>query len=301
MEVVPVTDAGRALSPGAKDLLGHIVNVPAERVQGPVDTCWVWAATAVVEVALDVQEGVRDRLSIEYFDASYRGGGGPGWAGERGWVNQYAMHLAANPILVPWSNENASYRDGTMRCRAEGRAAIDASVIATDPHYSVERCSSRRVSTWRVGTRTAVANIRAELDADRALFVGFTLPNETARMAFRDYWNNGTEADVWDPSPWLSASGDGTAFSHAVACVGYDTRDPENRYWVMLNSWGTANGRRSSGTFRMRMEIDYNLPAYRDHPDGPAIAFEAVDIEFARGSPSDATRAQDHAGLSVPG
>ena len=82
--------------------------VPGDRVSGPVDTCWVWAATAVTEVALAVQEGVRDRLSVEYFDATRRGGGCPGWAGDRGWVTDYASQLTANPILVPWSNPNAS-------------------------------------------------------------------------------------------------------------------------------------------------------------------------------------------------
>jgi len=77
------------------------------------------------------------------------------------------------------------------------------------------------------------------------------------------------------------ADEDGNAFSHAVACVGYDARDPNNRYWVMLNSWGTAEGRRPLGTFRMLMDLDYDLPVYRGHPDGTAIAFEALAIEFA--------------------
>jgi len=272
---------GAAAAPGAKNLLPHLALIPADRIQGPVDTCWVWAATAVTEIALDVQEGVRDRLSIEYFDATYSDGSGAGWAGDRGWVTDYAAHLSAHPVLVPWSNANASYRDGTQWCGENGRAAVPASAIATDPHYTVIRCDSRSVPTWRVGTVEAVANVRAELDADRALFVGFTLPNATARIAFQKFWANDNESDVWDPSPWLAADEDGAAFSHAVTCVGYDARDPDNGYWIMLNSWGTADGRRPSGTFRMRMDLDYDLPVYHDHPDGSAIAFEALAIEFA--------------------
>lgn len=272
---------GATPSSGAKDLLPHLALVPGERVQGPVYTCWVWAATAVTEVALDVQKGVRDRLSVEYFDATYHGGSGPGWAGDRGWVSDYAAQLSAHPVLVPWSNANASYRDGNGECRDRQGASVEASAIATDPHYAVAWCEARRIPTGRVGTGAAVENVRAELDADRAVFVGFTLPNATARQAFQEFWTNGTETDVWDPSPWLAADEGGTAFSHAVACVGYDSRDLENRYWVMLNSWGTANGRRPSGTFRMRMDLDYDLPVYREHPDGSAIAFEALTIEFA--------------------
>ncbi len=49
----------------------------------------------------------------------------------------------------------------------------------------------------------------------------------------------------------------------------------------MLNFWGTANGRRPLGTFRLRMDLDHVRPVYRDHPDGAAILFEALAIEFA--------------------
>ena len=198
---VPAPSNAPSPSAGAKDLLPHLRHVPAERAQGPVDTCWVWAATAVTEVALDVQEGVRDRLSVEYFDATCRCGGGPGWVGDRGGYRLCAQ-LTANPVLVPWSNSNASYRDGTRPCLEQERAAVEASAIATDPHYTVARCEARRIPTWHVGTGAAVANVRAELDAERAVFVVFTLPNATARRAFREFWANGSETDVWDPSPW---------------------------------------------------------------------------------------------------
>ncbi len=241
---------------------------------------------AVTEVALDVQEGVRDRLSIEYFDATYRGGGGAGWAGDRGWITDYAAHLRDQPILVPWSNANASYRDGTGWSREHGRAGVEASTIGTDPHYTVAGIEARRTPTWRTGRDAAVANVRTVLDADQAVFVGFTLPNETARAAFRQFWANGNKTDLWDPTPWLSAGETGAAFSHAVTCVGYDATDPRNRNWVILNSWGTANGRRPLGTFRMRMDLDYDLPVYGQYPDGPAIAFEALTIEFARTPPA---------------
>lgn len=76
-----------------------------------------------------------------------------------------------------------------------------------------------------------------------------------------------------------------------MACVGYDARDPGNRYWVMLKSWGTADGRRPRGTFRIRMHLDYDLPVYLGHPDGPAIAFEALAIEFADPLPEPASAA----------
>jgi hypothetical protein len=88
---------------------------------------------------------------------------------------------------VPWSNTNASYRDGTRSCLEHERAAVEASAIAIDPHYTVARCEVRRIPTWHVGTGAPVAIVRAELDADRAVFVVFTLPNATARGAFREF------------------------------------------------------------------------------------------------------------------
>ena len=34
---------------------------------------------------------------------------------------------------------------------------------------------------------------------------------------------------------------------HAVVIVGYDETDADNPYWIVLNSWGTAEGKRPNG------------------------------------------------------
>jgi hypothetical protein len=39
--------------------------------------------------------------------------------------------------------------------------------------------------------------------------------------------------------------------------VGYDETDPNNRYWIMLNSWGNTTGR-PAGIFRMKMDMNYD-------------------------------------------
>ncbi|MFP3912096.1 MAG: C1 family peptidase, partial [Desulfobacteraceae bacterium] len=44
---------------------------------------------------------------------------------------------------------------------------------------------------------------------------------------------------------------------HAVLCVGYNDNDPENAYWVMLNSWGTT-AKRPNGLFRVDMDMNYD-------------------------------------------
>ena len=181
----------------------------------------------------------------------------------------------------PGRTRTRADRDGTRQCLEQQRAGVAGSSIATDPHYTVARCEARRIPTWHVGTGAAVANVRAELGADRAVFVGFPLPNATARRAFREFWANGSETDVWGP---VAVPRGRRGRDRLLACrgwVGYDARDPDNRYWVMFNSWGTANGRRPLGTFRLRIDLDHDRPVHRDHPDGTAIAFEALAVEFA--------------------
>jgi hypothetical protein len=39
--------------------------------------------------------------------------------------------------------------------------------------------------------------------------------------------------------------------------VGYDDTDPNNRYWIMLNSWG-KNTLRPNGLFRVNMDMNYD-------------------------------------------
>ena len=47
------------------------------------------------------------------------------------------------------------------------------------------------------------------------------------------------------------------AGGHAVLCVGYNDDDPQNSYWIMLNSWGTPSGR-PNGLFHVAMNMDYD-------------------------------------------
>jgi hypothetical protein len=61
-------------------LLGHLEYTPSERNQGYCGNCWAWAGTGVMEIALDAQNGIKDRLSIQYLNSNYNGGSGSSWA-----------------------------------------------------------------------------------------------------------------------------------------------------------------------------------------------------------------------------
>ena len=65
--------------PESRNLLGHIDYIPEERNQNYINNCWVWACTAALEADHDVQNGVKQRLSIQYFDSNYEGGSGSTW------------------------------------------------------------------------------------------------------------------------------------------------------------------------------------------------------------------------------
>ena len=59
-------------------LLGHMNDTPSERDQGTCGNCWVWAGTGILEIALDSQLGIKDRLSTQYVNSNYNGCKGSG-------------------------------------------------------------------------------------------------------------------------------------------------------------------------------------------------------------------------------
>ena len=76
--------------------------------------------------------------------------------------------------------------------------------------------------------------------------------SSTGASNFINFWYNQPETSIWQPSNDANI-----AEGHAVLCVGYDISDPNNPYWIMLNSWGTTFGR-PNGLFRVSMNMDYN-------------------------------------------
>ena len=67
---------------------------------------------------------------------------------------------------------------------------------------------------------------------------------------------------------------------HAVLCVGYDDTDPNNRYWIMLNSWG-APSNRPSGLFRVSMDMDYDDYMSYGAYDYYAFYWQTLSLEYA--------------------
>ncbi len=246
----------------SRNLLPLLSYDPTQRDQGyGCGSCWVWAGTGCLEVALNAQRGIKDRLSVQYFTSTYNGGSGS-WTCCGGNASYFAAHYNNNlKKAIPWSNTNAAYVDGARTCY--GSTAMPSGSISTTPNYPISSVTAARIPTYStdgVNQATAIANIKGVLDQNKAIYFGFSLANDADWQRFFDFWDEQSEAYMWPYG--YSCAGTyiyGQTAGHGVLCVGYDDT-PEgtaNDYWVMLNSWGTTTGR-PNGLFRVPMYFDYD-------------------------------------------
>ncbi len=262
-----------AAAPGegtSVDLLPHLDYVPSERSQGWCGNCWAWAGTGCMEIALDVQEDIFERLSLQYINSCQYDVIGKSCC-RGGWLSSVADFYDATGLCVPWSNTNAYWQDGDGSCNTA------CGSVATEPHYEVLSIDDLTVATHSTegvpDDEAAAASIRSALDQGRAVWFAFFVPTPSAWSTFTSYWLSQSEDAVID----LDAVCSGTSryVGHAVLCVGYNDEDPENRYWVMLNSWGTASGGRPNGLFRVNMDMDYDCTC-----GGYSFYWQTLDVSF---------------------
>ncbi|MDQ1261607.1 MAG: Papain family cysteine protease, partial [Euryarchaeota archaeon] len=229
---------------------------PSERDQGSCGNCWAWAGTGVMELDYARQKGVSDRLSLQYLDSNYNGGCGDSGACCGGWLSDLTGFYKAKSMMVPWSNSNAHYQDGRQDCGA--CSVVSAPSISTDPHYDLSAISVNTIPTHRLAKEEAISNIKNVLLQGKGIWFAYYLPDGSAWDSFFSFWGSEPESAVWQPDSACGRSFDyQNGGGHAVLCVGYDDTDPNNRYWIMLNSWGDTTGR-PAGLFRMKMDMNYD-------------------------------------------
>ncbi|PWR75577.1 S8 family serine peptidase [Methanospirillum stamsii] len=257
---VKVENAPLSTTLGSKSLLSNIQYAPSERNQGNCGNCWVWASTGVIENALTVQNGIKDRLSIQYFDSNYNGGSASNGACNGGWASTFANFHSTSGFkqVIPWSNTNAYYND-RYACSYGCGTQTPASSISTTPNYPITSISTSWLSTNGVSQAQAIANIKAQIDNNKAVWWAFFLPDSSSWSAFNSFWAYQTESALWNPDTYNNIAYGSSGGGHAVIIVGYDdsSSDPDQRYWIVLNSWGKNSGR-PNGLFRLKMNMNYS-------------------------------------------
>ena len=181
---------------GSRDLLSYLQYTPSQRNQGSCGNCWVWAGTGVIGIDLNVNQSIKDRLSVQYIDSCETSS----YACCGGWLSDVADFYTSNPQALPWSNTNASWQDGSRTCSL-GSSLVSCGTIATSPKYLITSINDTSITTHGVSETTAIANIKNILHQNKAISFSFFLANNSDWDAFRDFWSNQNENAIWDIRP----------------------------------------------------------------------------------------------------
>lgn len=264
------------------DLLSYI---PEERTQGGCGNCWAWPSTSILGIALRVQENVMEnRLSVQYINTC-----GEVYpfinigCCEGGTIGMFASFYRSTGIAIPWTNANAHWQDHVIYRQCE---LVECHEIAKFPNYPISSIRSNRITTRGVSEETAIDNIKNILHQNRGVYFSIFFADNTDLNNFRNFWRNENEEDVYDldyyaGNPWIADE----AVGHALLIVGYhdDPNTHNNDYWILLNSWGTVNGR-PSGLLRVDMHMNYSLK----YVDSSQYAFgaETLNVSFNSEAPT---------------
>ena len=264
-------------------ILDLLYYIPEERTQGGCANCWMWPSTSIVEIALRVQLGVMEnRLSVQYMntcgelypstDIECCGGGT---------LSMLAAFYRLTGIVVPWSNENAYWQDYVLIGQC---FQVECDEIAKDPNYPISSIKSNVIKTRGVSEETAIDNIKNILHQNRGVYFSIMYPDLTDLHNFQDFWRNGNEEDIYDLDyyaghPWV----DDEAVGHALLIVGYhdDENTDDTDYWILLNSWGTRDGR-PNGLMRIDMHMNYSLK----YSNYYAFGAETLNVTFGGAAPT---------------
>ena len=260
------------------NLLGLLTYSPSES-QGSCGDCWAWAGTRVMGIDLNTQRETADNLSVQFTNSCY---GENACCG--GWLSDVVDFYNSKLMAIPAANTNASFQDGNFGCSYFGALSkVSCENISTATSYPVKSISEATVHTTGISQAEAISNIKNVLNQGKAIWFAFFLPTETAWNNFYNFWNNQSESALWDSDVYCGKTWDAyDGGGHAVTLVGYDdsSADPEDHYWIALNSWGTTAGR-PNGIFRVKMYSNYNctfsgLSSY-------TLGFQTLNIEWGVG------------------
>ena len=252
------------------DLLKY---TPRERDQHWCGNCWAWPATAILAIALNIQEDIYDRLSVQYINSC---GSKVGvWCCEGGNLESFARFYEHTHKAIPWSNANAEWIDKFAQCNTSCES------IAIEPNYPISTIHAETIETHEISNETAIENIKNILHQQKGVYFSWFLTDNFYRKNFSSFWNNKDEESIYPLDCECGITYDEEeGGGHAVLCVGYhDSEGTEDDYWIMLNSWGTT-AHRPNGLFRVNMHMDYNCTFIFEDQKYYLFSFETLNVSF---------------------
>lgn len=279
---------------GSRSLISHFSYTPSLWDQGNCGNCWAWAGTACLAIALDVQEGIRDSLSVQLANSCYTGSD---YTCCGGWAYELADWYNSLGYCIPWSNTNGNFQDGGRDC-SDGSSLVACGSVGKTPSYPVSSCSAPWIPTQGVTQATAIANIKNVLNQNKAVWFAFYAPNTAASNKFSNFWDNDAENEYLPnflDAESCGQSWDANGWGHAVLCYGYNDDDPNNPVWYMLNSWG-GPANRPHGFFLVDMDINYGCQSYDNEKWEYNYWWATFDVNFGSPAASDRAPLQLYAG-----
>lgn len=248
---------------------------PEERSQGACGNCWAWPSTAVLAMALNVQEDIKDRLSVQFMNTcgvEYTSGTSQILCCEGGNIDMFADFYSNTNFAIPWSNTMAHWHDGgTFNCRT------DCSEISKTPNYPIYSIDAVNIPTRNVPTEEAIQNIKNVLHQQKGVYFSVYYPDMENLDAFRNMWRNEDEDYVYDLDYYCGNDWNNEeAAGHAMLIYGYnDQEGTENDYWMVLNSWGTTDNR-PNGVLKWDMHLNYDCK----YSNYYAFGARTLDVNF---------------------
>ncbi len=233
------------------DLFLDLTYVPSQWNQGACGSCWVFASTAMLEVALSHTYGIKDFLSTQFLQSnadSYTCTGGD--------LSTFADFYNSKKILVPWSNPHADYQDGAVNAYCSS-SLVNPSIIGTTPNYAIAKITPAQINNSTLSQAQMIAAIKTALNQGQA--VGFSFFTDfSAPGGFYDFWDNQAEATLWVNSYEGGTWSDATWGGHMITIMGYneDDADATKHYWIVRNQWGLTTNR-PNGQLRLPMLMNY--------------------------------------------